>query len=70
MVAQLEAVFFDLILEGTAADAQNFGGLCSILVRSSEGIDDHLLLGQLRNCFHFFLKRGGSHSWTCLRGIE
>ena len=33
-VAQLQAVFFDFVLEGTAADTEEFGCLGSILVGS------------------------------------
>ena len=70
MTAQLEAVLFDLVLEGAAADAQKFGRLRAILIRFIEGIDDHLLLGHVRDRFHFFLKWGGGHRWIYASGIK
>ena len=42
-----EPVLFDLVLEGTAADAQEFSRLCTILVRFVQSIDNHLFFNDL-----------------------
>ncbi len=34
LIAQLEAVLFDFVLEGAAADIQELGGFRAILIRS------------------------------------
>ena len=43
----LESVLFDLVLEGAAADAQEFSRLGPILIRFVQSIDNHLFFSDL-----------------------
>ena len=58
LIARLQSVFFDLVLEGAAADAKEFGCLGTILVRFTQGIDDHLFFSHMGDGLYFFLEGG------------
>ncbi len=62
---KLQAVFFDLVLEGAAADAEEFGGLGPVLIRSVQGIEDHLLLRHPGDVLHFYLEGRILRSGLC-----